>query len=128
MHNHFCNLEGCEVAQTELDELALLVQVVQLLQGVLEWCPSISSMKVEDVNTISAQLLERFVQLLLDDLSLVSTRLVRIPFGGQGESSILPLGITSPGFLLAANVDTCCIDLVIACGLEAIQALVVVFE
>ena len=128
VHDHLGDLESRKVRQTELDKLALLVQLIQLLQRLLERDAPVCSMEVEDINAVRTELLERLVQLLLDHLRLVSSSIVRVPLGRAGESTLLPLGLASEGFLLAADVDSGGVDLVVAGGLEAVEDLVVVVD
>jgi hypothetical protein len=128
VHDHLGDLESSEIRQTELDELALLVQLVQLLQRLLEGHTPVRSMEVEDINAVRTELLERLVQLLLDHLRLVGSSIVRVPLGGTGKSTLLPLGLAGEGFLLAADVDSGGVDLVVAGALEAVEDLVVVVD
>ena len=128
VHHHLGDLESSKVRQTKLDELALLVQVVELLQGLLERHAPVGSVEVEDIDAIRPELLERLVQLLLNHFRLVGSSLVRVPLGRTGEATLLPLGLTGEGFLLAADVDSGGVDLVVAGGLEAVEDLVVVVD
>ena len=128
MHHHLSDFESSKVRQTKLDELALLVQLIELRQRLLERHTPVRSVKVEDINAIRTELLERLVQLLLDHLRLVGSSIVRVPLGGTGKSTLLPLGLAGEGFLLAADVDSGSVDLVVAGALEAVEDLVVVVD
>lgn len=128
MHDHLGDLESSKVRQTELDELALLVQLIELLQGLLERHTPVCSMEVENINAVRTELLERLVQLLLDHLRLVGSSIVRVPLGRTGESTLLPLGLAGECLLLAADVDSSGVDLVVAGALEAVEDLVVVVD
>ena len=128
MHNHLSDLESSKVRQTQLDELALLVQLIELLQRLLERHTPVRSVKVEDINAIRTELLERLVQLLLNHLRLVGSSIVRVPLGRAGEATLLPLGLAGEGFLLAADVDSGGVDLFVAGALEAVEDLVVVVD
>jgi hypothetical protein len=128
MHNHLSDLKSSKVRQTKLDKLALLMQLIELLQRLLERHAPVRCMKVEDINTIRTQLLERLVQLLLDHLWLVGTSIVGVPLGRTGESTLLPLGLAGEGFLFTTDVDSGGVDFVVAGALEAVEDLVVVVD
>lgn len=53
----FGDFPGGEIAETELDELSFLEQLVASFHGLFKRSASVWSMKIEDVNTISAELL-----------------------------------------------------------------------
>ena len=128
MQNDLGDLESSKVGQTELDELALLVQLIELLQRLLEGHTPVRGVKVEDINTISTELLERLVQLLLNHVGLMGSSIVRVPLGSTSQSALLPLGFAGEGFLFAADVDSGGVDLVVASALEAVKDLVVVVD
>jgi hypothetical protein len=54
--------------------------------------------------------------------------LVGIDFRGQGQTTIFPFGVTCPGFLLAANVRSGCVDFVVASSLEVVECFCIVVE
>ena len=53
---------------------------------------------------------------------------VRVPFGGACEAALPPFGFAGEGFLLAADVDSSCVDFVVARALEAVEDFVVVVD
>ena len=53
---------------------------------------------------------------------------MRVPLGGTCKAALLPFGFASEGFLLAADVDSSCVDLVVAGALEAVEDFVVVVD
>jgi hypothetical protein len=128
VHNHLSDLESSEVGQTKLDKLALLVQLIELLQRLLERHAPVRSMEVEDINAVGTKLLEGLVELLLDHLWLVGSSIMRVPLGGTGETTLLPLRLTRECLLLAADVDSGGVDFVVSGGLEAVEDLVVVVD
>ena len=128
MHHHLSDFESSKVRQTKLDELALLVHLIELLQRLLERHAPVCRVEVEDIDAVRTELLERLVQLLLNHFRLVSSSIVRVPLGRTGESTLLPLGLAGEGFLLAADVDSGGVDLVVAGALEAVEDLVVVVD
>jgi hypothetical protein len=128
MHNHLSNLKSREIRQTQLHELPLLVQLIELLQRLLERHAPVRGVQVEDIDAIRAELFERLVQFLFNDLGLVGSRSVRVPFSGAGESALFPLCFAGEGFLLAADVDAGGVDFVVARALEAVEDLVVVVD
>jgi hypothetical protein len=128
MHNHLSNFKSREIRQTKLHELPLLVQLVELLQRLLERHAPVRGVQVEDIDTIRAELFERLVQFLFDDVRLVGAGSVRVPFRGTSQSALFPLRFAGEGFLLAADVDSGGVDLVVAGALEAVEDLVVVVD
>ena len=104
------------------------MQLIELLQRLLEWHTPVRGVKVEDIDTVRAELLERLIQLLLNNLGFVSSSIVRVPLGSASEAALLPFGLASESFLLAADVDSSGVDLVVASALEAIEDLVVVVD
>jgi hypothetical protein len=61
MHHYLRDLERREIRQTQLHELPLLVQLIELLQRLLERHAPVRSMEVEDIDTIRAELFERLI-------------------------------------------------------------------
>lgn len=120
-HDHLSDLESRKVGETELDELSLLVQLIQLLQRLLERERTVCSMQVEDIDTVRAEFGKGLVQHLLYRLRLVSLRVVRVPFRGHAEATLLPLGIASEGLLLAADVDAGGVNFRVALLLELVE-------
>lgn len=74
-----------------------------------------------DINAVSVQLLERFVELLFDLLSAVGTGCVRIPFRRHREATLFPAGISTPCFLLASDIDSRRVDFSVALRLRTIS-------
>lgn len=128
MQEDLGDLEGGEVRQAELDELALLVQLIALLQRLRERQAAVGGVQVEDVDAVGAQLFQRLVELLLDHGGRVRAGLVGVPFRRAGEAALLPLGLAREGFLLAVDVDAGGVDFVVAGGLEAVEDFVVGVE
>jgi hypothetical protein len=128
MHNHLSDLKSREIRQPKLHKLPLLVQLVELLQRLLERHAPVRGVQVENIDTLRAELFEGLVQFLFDNLRLVGTRGVRVPFSSASKSALFPLGFAREGFLLAADVDSSGIDFVVASALEAVEDLVVVVD
>ena len=127
-NDHLRHLKSREIAQTQLHKLALLVQLIQLLERVGEGDRSIGRMQVEDIHTIRLQFRQRLVQHFPDDFGFVQAGLVGIPFGGEGQAALFPVGVRTPGFLLSTDVDAGGVDFVVALLLEVVEALVELVE
>jgi hypothetical protein len=80
-------------------------------------------MKIEDVDGVGTQLLERCFEVFPQLIGLVDSCLIWVHLCCESESSVSPLGITGPGFLLAAHIHARRIDLVVALGLEVVKVL-----
>lgn len=128
MHDHLGDFEGCEVRETQLDEFALLVQLIELLQCLLEGHASVGGVEVKDIDAVGSELFEGLVQLLLDHVGFVGAGSMRVPLCGTSETALLPFGLAGEGFLLAADVDAGCVDFIVASALEAVENLVVVVD
>ena len=50
-------------------------------------------------------------------------RFVRVDFGGESESAVLPLGLPCPAFLQTSDVNARRVDFIVALGLEIIEML-----
>lgn len=120
------DLERGEVAQPQLHELALLVQLVQRLQRLRERDRPVRRVQVEDVHAVRPQLVERLGEHLAEHLRLVEAGLGGVPFRREGEAAVLPLRLRREGLLLAADVAPRRVDLVVALLLEVVEAGVVV--
>jgi hypothetical protein len=128
VHDNFSDLESSKVGQSKLDELAGFVQFVKLLESLLERHASVGGVQVEDIDAVSAELLERFVKLLFDHLGCVSTGSVRVPLGGTGQTTLLPFGLAGESLLLATDIDSGGVNFVVSGALEAVEDLVVVVD
>lgn len=82
-------------------------------------------MEVENVYTGGAQLPQASIESLCQSVWLVHTRGTGVDFGGDGETSLFPLGIAGKGLLLPSNVHTSGINLVVSCCLEVIKESIV---
>ncbi len=78
-------------------------------------------MQVKDVHRISTKFFQAGVEVLLKFGRRMNAWFSRIDFRSQGETTIFPVRITSPGFLLAANIETSCVDFIVTFGLEVIE-------
>ena len=78
-------------------------------------------MQIEDIYTIGSELLQTGVELLSQDVRLVDTRCIRIDFRCDRRSSVLPARLSCESLLLAPNVGTSSIDLIVARGLKVIE-------
>jgi hypothetical protein len=58
----------------------------------------------------------------------VGARGVRVPFGSTGKATLFPLRFACESFLLAADVDSRCVDFVVAGALEAVEDFVIVVD
>jgi hypothetical protein len=125
VHDNFRDLESSKVRQTKLDKLAGLVKLVQLSESLLERHAPIGGVQVEDVDAVRAELLERFIELLLDLGGCVSTGGERVPLGGTGQTTLLPSSFAGEGLLLATDVDSGGVDLVVSSTLEGVEDLLV---
>ena len=85
-------------------------------------------MKVEDIDAVSLQLAQAFVQTRCDVLGIVITRLVREALGGQRQAPLLPVRCCGEGFLFAIDIIASGINLVVACSLEGVENLVVLVQ
>jgi len=128
VHDNFGNLESSKVRQTKLDEFAGLVKFIKLREGFLERHTPIGSVQIVDVDAVRAELLERFIELLLDLLGFVSTGSERVPLGGTSQTTVLPSSFSSEGLLLSTDVDSGGVDFVVSGTLEAVEDLLVVFK
>lgn len=128
VHNDLGDLESSEVGQTELNKLASLVQLIELLQSLLERYAPVCGVEVENVDTVCAELLERLVELLFDNIRSVGARSVRVPLGRTGQTPLLPSGLASECLLLATDVDSGRVNFIVAGTLEAVEDLVVVVD
>ena len=54
-NDYLCNLICCEIAQTQLNEFAFFVHIVEGFKGLCEWYGAVCSMQIEDVNAIGLQ-------------------------------------------------------------------------
>jgi hypothetical protein len=106
------DLKGGIVAQTELDKLALLVELINLLQGLGKGHRSISGMQVENIHLITAQLLQGGLETLAQVLRLVLARNIGVALGGQLKTSFLLQGLTRPSFLFTVDVGPRCIHFI----------------
>ena len=125
VHDNFSDLESSKVRQTKLDEFAGLVKFVQLRESLLERHTPVGSVQIEDVDAVRAQLLERFIELLLDLCGSVSTGGERVPLSGTGQTTLLPSRLSSEGLLFAADVDSGGVDFVVSSTLESVEDLLV---
>ena len=125
VHDNFGDLESSKVRQTKLDEFAGLVKFVQLGESLLERHTPVGSVQIEDVDAVRAELLERLIELLLDLCGSVSTRRERVPLSGTGQTTLLPSRLSSEGLLLATDVDSGGVDLVVSSTLESVEDLLV---
>ena len=128
VHDNFGNLESSKVRQTKLDEFAGLVKFIKLREGFLERHTPIGSVQIVDVDAVRAELLERFIKLLLDLLGFVSTGSERVPLGGTSQTTVLPSSFSSEGLLLSTDVDSGGVDFVVSGTLEAVEDLLVFFK
>lgn len=80
--DHLRDLESGEIAQPQLYELALPVQLIDRLQRLREGHAAVRSVQVENVHTVGLQLRQALVQLFFDHLRPVRAWLLRIPFRG----------------------------------------------
>lgn len=127
-HDHLCDLGRGEVGQPQLDELALLVQVIASAQGGLEGRGPVRGVEVEDVNAVGAELIERFLaggdHLLGSVVALVG----RVAFGRQLQATLFPACFAGEGFLLAIDIAAGRVDLVESLGLEVVKYLLVLVD
>jgi hypothetical protein len=128
VHDNFRDFESSKVGQAKLDELASLVQLIKLRERLLERHTPVCSVQIVDVDAVGAELLERFVELLLDLLGFVGTGGEWVPLGGTGQTTVLPASFASESLLLATDIDSGGVDLVVSGTLEAVEDLLVVFE
>ena len=120
---HLRNLPSSEVRQTQIDELALFVQLIHSTERLLEWHGMVRRMQIEDVNAVCAQFFETSLEMLLQPIRLVNASLVRIHLGGESKAAVLPPRLARPCLLLAANVHARCVNLIVALGLEVVEML-----
>jgi hypothetical protein len=125
VHDNFRDLESSKVGQTKLDELAGLVEFIELRKRLLERHAPIGGVQIEDVDTVRAELLERFIELFLDLCGFVSTGRVRVPLGGTGQTTLLPSSLAGEGLLLATDINPGGVDFVVSSTLEGVEDLLV---
>lgn len=76
------------------------------------------------IDAVGSQLLETGLDRLNGLLSgIVAMFLGILDLCGQSEAPLLPTNLTSPGLLLAADIDTCCVYLAVSSSLEDIKGL-----
>lgn len=74
------HLKGRKVAEAQLDKLALLVQLINGLQGLGKGNRMIRRMEIEDIDLVCIQFLEGQLQLLAQDIWFMAARELRVPF------------------------------------------------
>lgn len=116
------------VAQTQLYKLALLVQLIDFLQSLRKRHRPVRRMQIKNIHLVSAQFLERQLEIAAQVLRLVFTRLCWICLGGQLQAALLPPSLARECFLLAVNVDARGVDFVVALRLQVVQLLVEVVQ
>jgi hypothetical protein len=80
-------------------------------------------MQVEDVDSVSTQLAQRLIRMLLESIGLVNTCFVRKALCCKRESAVLPLRLSRPSLLKSADVRTRRIDLIVTLGLKVVEML-----
>lgn len=85
-------------------------------------------MKIKDIYTISAKLLQTCVESFSQDFGLVLARLIGIDLGRDGQASVLPLCFTGEGFLLPRHIGASRVDFIVPRGLKVIQEGVVLWK
>ena len=128
VHDYFCDLEGGEVAQAELDEFALFVHLVQFLQRLGEGDAAVCGVEVEDVDAVRPQFFETRVERCFEVLAAVCADCARVAFCCEGETAVFPFGFARVGFLFAGDVGAGGVDFVVALGLEVVEDGVVGLE
>lgn len=81
----------------------------------------VRGMQVEDVDTVSAQLVKAGVEVFLQVLGLVDAGLEGVHLGSERQAAIFPPGLAGPRLLLSANIRARSINLIVALGLEIIE-------
>ena len=125
---HLGHLPSSEVAESELNELALFEKLVASLHRLFERCASVWSMQVEDIHTVCTKLTKRLVQTGFQRFLCMLARRSGVALGGESEAALLPLGFFAEAFLVPSDVCTSSIDFVVSLALQEVKTLVVVFE
>jgi hypothetical protein len=80
-------------------------------------------MEIEDIDGVGTQLLERCFKVFPQLIGLVDSCLIWVHLCCDSKATLPPLGITGPGFLLAAHIHARRIDFIVALGLEVVKVL-----
>jgi hypothetical protein len=97
------------------------VQLVNSLKRLREWHTPIGSMQVENIYTISPQLLQTCFELLVELFWLVRSGHRRVHFGSNAKATVFVACLPRERFLFAANVASSCVNFIMACFLEVIE-------
>ena len=88
------------------------------------WSQTYSGMQIQDIHGLGAQLLQADVQRRQHFVVRVVPGLRGVlDLARQGQAAVLPTSLAREGLLLAADVDACRVDLVVAARLEQIENL-----
>lgn len=120
---HFRNLPRGKIAQSELHELALLVELVDSLKRLLEGDRMVWRVKVEDIDTVGTQFAQRLICMFFQAVGLMDAWFVRVALRCESQAPVFPFGISCPGFLFASHVHPGGIDFIVALGLKVIEML-----
>jgi len=133
-HDNFRDLESGKVAQAKLDKLlsagqsvlqnsqpylrySLLMQLVHCLEHLRERKTPIRGMQVEDIYTIRTQLLQARFEIRSQNFWLVGFCSTGVDFCGYFQTTLLPSCLSRESFLLATNIGSGGINLIVAFSL-----------
>ena len=128
-HGHLGYLESSEVAEAQLDELALLVELVDLLERLREIDRPVGCVQIKDINAVRLKLRQIPLEFLSDILRSVATSsLVGIVLGGQSEATFLPFCFCRESLLFCSHVRFGRVHFVVSLLLEVVEAFVEVVQ
>lgn len=85
-------------------------------------------MQIENIHLISAQFLERGLDIVAQVFGFVFAWLGWVSLGGQLQAAFFPASLAREGFLFPVDVDAGGVDFVVALRLEVVEVLVEVVE